>query len=316
MRTAPRLLLACLLACFAGRAFCADRTGTGAAAFLELPVDARGTGMGGAVTALDGGPMAIFHNPAALAGAARPAAAFSHALLVQGMTYDAAGAAVPLRNGGLLGFNMLGNGVLGVGAQYLRYGSFGALDNTGAPAGTLSPVDSAFSAGYAFSPSAALSLGAALKYIDSRIQDSASASAMDVGLLARFGALSAGAAVQNMGGALKFNLQDSPLAVNTRLGAAYAPRGPWRWALDLDFPQDGAPWLAAGAEYAFSRTSGWGLTARAGYSTEALHTGGLNGAAAGFSLERGGLCFDYAFKPDGELGAAHTFGLRCRFGGP
>ena len=104
-----------LLMCAAARTGrCADQAGTGSAAFLKLPVDARSAGMGEAVAGLAGGPMALFQNPAGLAAAGTAAFAFSHSLLMENISFDVLSAAVPLREAGVLGF----------GAQSLRFGSF------------------------------------------------------------------------------------------------------------------------------------------------------------------------------------------------
>lgn len=297
-------LILCLIMCASARTgLCADTAGTGAAAFLKLPVDARSAGMGDAVAASAGEGMVLFQNPAALARTAGPAFAFSHALLAGDISYDVIGAAMPLRIGGL-----------GVGVQYLRYGTFPSLDNTGAAAGSLSPRDLAFSLGYGFAFWNDLFFGTTIKHLSSKISGTASVSAMDIGFLIGGEKAAAAFAVQNMGGALKFNKEMSPLPVNVKLGGSVLYNGVLRLSADLNIPQDGKHWLGAGAEYAFGKTSDWELLARAGYNTAAADTKGLNGFSAGFGLVRNNISFDYALKTMGMLGSTHTFGLGYRLG--
>lgn len=301
MKTNARLIL-CLIMCAAARTgLCADTAGTGAAPFLDLPVDARSAGMGDAAAAYASGGMALFQNPAGLAGNGVPSFSFSHAILFEGISYDVAGAAVPLRTG-----------VLGAGVQYLRYGSMQALDNTGAAAGSLSPRDSALSLGYGYAFGSEFFLGGAIKSVTSKIAGSASASALDVGLQLGDEQVSVALVLQNMGGGMKFHTEESPLPVNVKLGGYIHYSETWRWAADFNFPQDGSAWLALGSEYAFAKTSDWQLLARAGYNTAALDTKGINGLSAGFGLARRNLSFDYAFKTMGMLGSTHIFSLNYR----
>lgn len=303
MRTRA-LALAGLLTCAAARAgLCANEAGTGAAAFLNLPADARSAALGGAVTGSARGGMALFQNPAGL-GAGPGEVAFSHSLLAEDISCDALASAVPLGFGG----------ALGLGAQYLRYGSLASLDNTGLPAGSISPSDGALALGYGFALMKDVYLGAAGKYINSKISGSASALALDAGLLVGGDELSVGFAAQNLGKPMKFRDEGAPLPANLRAGlyAHYSPA--LQWSVDFNFPRQGRAWIGAGAEYALARGEAWSLLARAGYNTAALDTRRVNGLSAGFGLARKGVALDYAFRTMGLLGATHHFGLTCRLG--
>ena len=296
--------IACLLLCAAARAgFCANNAGTAAASFLKLPVDARSVGMGEAVAAGARGAMAIFQNPAGLADSATEIG-FSHAMLVEDISYDVLGAAVPLGE----------KGVIGVGAQFLKYGSFDSLYNNGDSAGSLSPKDTAFALGWGMALNEDIMAGAALKRVDSRISGSAATSALDLGLLISGEELSVGFTAQNMGKGLKFNKESSPLPVNVKLGLYIPFSEKWQAALDFNFPKDGSAWLGAGAEYALLQKGSWTLLGRAGYNTAANDTDGVNGISAGFGLKGKNLAFDYAFKTMGLLGSTHHLALTCRLG--
>ncbi|OGS07847.1 MAG: hypothetical protein A2270_01760 [Elusimicrobia bacterium RIFOXYA12_FULL_51_18] len=302
MKKPVYLILSLLLCAAARQGLCADSTGTGTAAFLKLPVDARSGGMGEAVCGGAGGAMALFQNPAGLAGNRGASISFSHALLMEELSYDVLGAAVPFRKAG----------IIGVGAQYLKYGNFASFDNTGSGVGTLSPRDSAFSLGWGMNIAEDIMAGAGVKYIDSRISGSAATTAMDLGLLVKLENISAGFAAQNLGKGLKFNEETSPLPLNIKFGVDIPYQEEWRWAADINFPNDGLVWLAAGGEYAFDLKP-WTLLGRAGYNTAAWDTRELNGISMGFGLANKNLTFDYAFRTMGMLGSTHHLGISYKW---
>lgn len=300
MRTRAWLILAVLLCASARAGLCANKTGTGSAAFLKLPADARAAALGETSAARPGGPLALFQNPADLA-AARGAAAFSHALLAEGVSYDALAGGYPL-----------GGGVLAAGAQSVSYGSFASLDNTGAPAGSLSPRDGAYALGYARRLTDGVLAGGAAKYISSKISGSASSAALDLGLSVFADDFYVGAALQNLGKGLKFNKEESPLPTNLKLGVLI-PYKRWNYTADLNFPKDGPAWAGGGAEYTFEPGGAWTLAARAGYSSSAPDAGTLSGLSAGFGLYFGKFTLDYAIRSQGLLGSTHHFGLAYHF---
>ena len=304
MKKTSRLILTLLLCASARPGYCADTAGSSAVPFLSLPVDARSAGMGEAVAGAVAGPMALFQNPAGLSSNKKTAFSFSHALLVEDVSYDVLGVAVPLKSGA----------VLGAGAQYLQYGSFASLDNTGAAAGGLSPKDGAFTLGYGIALDEEFYAGAAAKYISSKISGSAATAAMDVGLFLNDESFSMGFTAQNLGKGLKFHKEESPLPTNLKFGLKVHYIKDWQLAMDFNFPKDGSAWVAAGAEYVIKRNDNWALLGRAGYNTAASDTKGINGVSAGFGLVRNNLSFDYAFKTMGLLGSTHHLGLTYSLG--
>jgi len=304
MKNNVRIILILLMCAAARQGLCANTAGSGAVPFLNLSVDARSAGMGEVTAGAASGPMALFQNPAGLVSNTATAFAFSHALLVEDISYDVLGAAVPLKNGG----------VLGAGAQYLQYGSFASLDNTGTPAGTLSPRDGAFSVGYGLSLEEDILAGVAVKYISSKISGSAGTAALDLGFQLNDENFSVGFTAQNMGKGLRYQKETSPLPVNVKFGLNINYIENWQLAADFNFPKDGSAWVGVGAEHAFAKKESWTLFGRFGYNTSALDTKGLNGVSAGFGLVRHNLSFDYAFKTMGMLGITHHLGLTCRLG--
>jgi hypothetical protein len=304
MRQFTYLILS-LLMCVAVRpGNCANNAGTATAAFLKLPVDARSVGMGEAVVGSPSGAMALFQNPAGLTNNKTTAFAFSHALMMEDISYDVIGAAVPIGD----------KGVIGIGAQYMKYGSFDSLDNTGASAGTLAPKDSAFALGWGMRINSDIIAGAAVKYIDSEIYSSADTMAVDVGILMKGDDISLGFAMQNLGKGMKFNNEVSSLPVNVKFGIYIPANVDLDLFADINFPKDGSTWLAIGGEYAFYRKDDWILFGRTGYNNAANDTDGINGISAGFGLAKNNLTFDYAFKTMGLLGSTHHIGLTYLLG--
>ncbi len=298
-------LILCLLMCAIARpGNCVNNAGTATAAFLKLPVDARSVGMGEAVVGAPHGAMALFQNPAGLVNSTTVSFAFSHALMMEDISYDVFGAAIPLGK----------RGVIGIGAQYMNYGSFDSLDNTGASAGSLAPKDSAFVLGWGMAINSDIIAGVAVKYIDSEIYTSADTMAVDVGLLLKGDDISLGFAMQNLGKGMKFNNEVSSLPVNIKFGVYIPANVNLDLFADINFPKDGSTWLALGGEYTFYRKDDWILFGRTGYNTAANDTGEINGISAGFGLAKNNLTFDYAFKTMGLLGSTHHIGLTYLLG--
>ena len=145
-------------------AFSKNDAGTSAAQFLKLGAGARAAGMGEAVGAVADDSTAIYWNPAGLDQVAARAVAAMHAVWFEDITYDWLSYA---QNAGKLG-------VIGVGVQYLSYGSIKQMDSTGLETGNFGPTDLCVSLAYAHSYKG-VDLGVNVKYISLKIVDSASA---------------------------------------------------------------------------------------------------------------------------------------------
>lgn len=300
------LLLRCLFAAAllgaCPPAYAGDGAGTSSAMFLTLPHDPVGAALGGISSVGRSAPLSLLGNPAGLADSPGRSAEFSHSFWLDGISYNALAAAAPYRGG-----------VAAFGLRYLRYGEIDALDNAGAPAGSYSPRDAAFSAGWG-TRDGRWTAGAAVKYVTSRIDASADAFAADGGLGYSAGDYDGGISLENLGGKLKFGREEYPLPLQFKAGASR--RLPCGALLLLEgvLPRSGPGWLSAGGEYPLL-VKGMNFDLRGGYSGRYGRTGGLNGLTLGLGISSGSFTFDYAITEAGELGAAHQFGLGFRWGG-
>jgi len=289
-------------------AFSSDDAGTAAAQFLKLGAGARATAMGSSSAGLSGDSTDIYWNPAGLnAITGKGSLSVMNASWFEGISYDWASFAMPYKNWG----------VFGIAAQYLSYGSIDQLDTTGLQTGSFSPTDMCVSLSYA-RKFKGIDLGANVKYVSLKILDTAAAYAVDLG--AQYKAknllnnkLTLGCAVQNMGTQIKFIDQSDPLPFNIKVGGAYEIKSNWLAVLDVNAPIDNAVFAGAGTEYVYRVKEKIDLIGRAGYNTENIQTGGMNGVTAGIGVRYAGYCLDYAFVPYGDLGNTQRISLSIRF---
>jgi len=301
MRTASAIILAAWLA--AGPAQAASDNGTVSGAFLRLPPSAAGAGMGEAGVAVTAGSQAIFINPAGLASVKGAFVSFSHAAWADSLTFNTLSAAVNTPYGG----------VAGVGLRYLSYGKMDAVDNTGAPAGSLTPRDVAAEGAWAADLGDGLAAGFSLKYINSRIKRSASAYAADAGVTQRIGRAFFGAALQNLGSGLKFGEETYPLPLNLKLGVGLPYGRNLLGVFDVNVTRGSNPWMAFGGKYTSMLRDGLALVLRAGYNTASGDTGGINGLALGFGVSLPDMAFDYSLRTMGDLGPTHHIGVSFKW---
>lgn len=288
-----------------------DGPGTEGAQLLQLSPAPRAVALGDAYVALSGG-LALFHNPAGLAGAPT-----SVSLAYQTLPTEASAG---------LAFSAfrLGPGAFALGVQFLDYGSVDevkpdASGLLGVPTGVqVSGGEVAASAGYGLQLGW-LRLGAAARLLRVDIAEvSANTGVFDAGIAANFlgRRVTIAGALQNMGRAVAAG-RTAPLPLTARLGLAIrgqpAPnrRGTLAFELtsrrsDLGGP---APVTAgAGVELAGLWEGVWFLV-RGGYRQKVSAGDAGSGLAVGGGIRLGSLLVDYAYRPMGPLGATHHFGL-------
>ncbi|MFH1368800.1 MAG: PorV/PorQ family protein [Elusimicrobiota bacterium] len=306
-----RIFLAVTIAAFAINpgygAFSSSDAGTSAAQFLKLGAGARAAGMGEALVAAADDSTSIYWNPAGLNKVSGKSFSLMHAVWFEDISYDWASFAMPYRDWG----------VFGMGVQYLSYGSIKRIDNTGLETGDFSPTDLCVSLSYA-RQCKGFDLGANVKYISLKIENSAVAYAADIGAQYKLmnvldDKLTLGLAAQNMGTKVKFISEEDPLPMNIKAGGTYQIRENWIAVLDINAPIDNAVSFGIGSEYACIVNETITALGRLGYNTRNKDTGGLNGLTAGFGVAYQDYSFDYAFVPYGELGNTQRISLSVKF---
>ncbi|MFH1353233.1 MAG: PorV/PorQ family protein [bacterium] len=296
----------------------ASGPGSSTANFLKIGIGARAVGMGGAFSAISDDVSSVFWNPAGLGQLTRKEASFMHNEWVEGISYDYAGYAHPLKPGD--------KGVFGGSLYYLTAGSIQGYDWEGTPLQKKYGADdtaAVFSYGRKLTgkrfkmPDKGLYAGANLKLINKRLaMESAFGIAIDAGALYKpgwsllDGNLQFAGVVQNLGTGLKFISKHDPFPFNFKIGSAYNRilfDNGFTFALDLNVPSDNDVSLNLGAEYVF-----WNLISlRCGYKSRADLDKGVR-FGVGFEVED--MRVDYAFVPFGVLGNTHRFSIGMKFG--
>jgi hypothetical protein len=319
-------LLAALLAALAGpaaAAFNSGSAGTSGGEFLKMGGDARGAGMGQAMTAAAEDASALYYNPAGLSQVRTRQGTASQGFLYQDVAVSFAAYAHPvqptvkprrrfLRPSGL--------GTLAVGVLYLNAGGISEVDNTGVETGgEFTPRDVAAVAGWGATLTDSLDLGLALKYVDSRIQAAAKTGAVDAGARLRLDVLgmpyTAALVMRNMAGRLRYHEQTDPLPLDVRFGQMVRPIPRLALSLDLAFPRDNGFYPAFGGEFAVPIEKDLTGFLRLGYDGR-ISPGDLDGIAAmtvGLGAGIKNWKVDYSWAPYGSLGHAHRFSLSAGF---
>lgn len=271
-------------------------------ALLRGAPGAQSAAMGGAFTAVAGGPVALYYNAAALDALDR------NRLLLQ---YDRSFLDIA-RSDAAFGMPFAGGG-LGFGISVIDYGSIiqtTTVNKTNA--GTFSANDMLVRTGYGRAVGDRLALGATIGYYRLEIAEvTASGVTADVGALYRspWPGLDIGAAVRNIGSRARFTRDDEELPLAIALGAAYRPTARLLVALDYESTRNQDGVVRAGLEYRVIPA----LAIRAGYNGSNETDNGLT-FGAGFAFND--IQLDYAYVPFGDLGKSHRVSAEVAFGAP
>ncbi|NNF59060.1 MAG: PorV/PorQ family protein [Rhodothermaceae bacterium] len=338
------LLLASALGLLvAGSAFAQDQSGTTAAAFLGLGIDARGTAMGSAQVATAEGPAALFWNPAAIATsgarAGTGAALFSNSDWFVHTRHQFFG----------LTFNGGGLGTFGLSVTALDYGDE-LVTTVDQPEGTgelYTALDLAVGVSYGRALTDRFAFGGTVKLVRQQIwNESANGAAVDLGVVYDTGyrGLTIGMAMTNFGSDMKLSGRDLRQRIdiapnqggnNDGLPAELEVS---EWRLPLIFrvgvaadafrtsdqaltvaveglaPSDNSQSANVGAEYSFREL----LYVRGGYRQAFSSITEDGGWAVGFGLKyaftnRLGASFDYVFQEYEPFGTPQMFSLGVTF---
>lgn len=295
----------------------AGGAGTAAADFLKIPVGARETALGGALTAASADANAVFYNPAGLCQAGVPEVSFAYNNYFSGISQQWAAGCAPLAGG-----------ALGLGVNYLKVDAFPAYDAADNGIGSVSAYDLAGYLGYGRALRTGLRglplvrYGASVKYIAERLDgSSASGYGLDAGLqvLTAVKGLRFGIAAENLAASrLEFIGEGARPARSFKAGAAYlagAAGAPVSalFSLDVDLSGEGRRDISAGVE----NTLYGAVSLRAGYETFGDVSNGLTfGLGLALPGQARGTRLDYSYGSSYDLGNVHKFGFSWRFGPP
>lgn len=286
-------------------AFSKGDAGSSGVQFLKMGAGARYNGMGGIGVGVSGDASSVYWNVAGLSMLEGASLSIMHAIWFEDIGYTYAGYGQPIEN----------VGVIGIGLQYLSYGSIKGADDNGVIGSNFSPTDMSMTVGYSSKVGDEVSLGVGVKYISSKIKESGSAFAGDVGLLYKpmESEMSIGISVQNVGSEIKYVEEGDSLPMVIRIGGGYNIQEDWLIGLEVTSPNDNSLSVGVGSEYKYLASEETSIVGRVGYNTRTKDIGGLKGLSIGAGLWHKGYEFDYAFVPFGDLGSTHQVSLNIKF---
>lgn len=278
--------------------------GSTTAQFLKLGMGGQANAMGEAVTALVNDSTSVCWNPAGLNSIQNNHLSLMHSIYFESIFYDYVTYAQ----------QVLDIGTFGIGVQYLNYGSIRETDDTGTELGDFTPYDLAVIISYArivFD----VPVGLNVKYINSRIKNTGSAVAFDIGgqYSLMENNLLLGLVVQNIGTKMKFVDEGSNLPLNIKVGVGYKAIDNLIVEADVNLPLDNTVIVGAGAQYIYQVMEDWSVSPRVGYNTRTADISGFKGLSAGFGVIWTSYGLDYAFVPFGDFGMTHRISLSMRF---
>ncbi|PKL88246.1 MAG: hypothetical protein CVV23_11300 [Ignavibacteriae bacterium HGW-Ignavibacteriae-2] len=317
-----------------------SKTGTTAANFLQIPVGAAATGLGGAFVSLANDASALYWNVSGIANMEKFEAQLVHTEWIAETSFDYAGAILPLGEFGTLGLSFTS-----LKMDDMKVTTIELPDGTGE---YFSASDIAFGVSYARMLTDRFSIGFTVKYIQQSIWHmNASAFAVDAGTKFRtdlLGGMTIGATITNFGTSLKLSGRDTRYFIrvdDTKQGSN--DRIPTEiemdeWDLPLVFqigvstdvlqlenyklvlavdaihPNNDYQSMNAGAEFAFNDY----LFIRGGYQSLLLadSEGGLSfgmGVNSKMLFSDTIVKFDYAYRDFGRLENTHTFSLSIKY---
>jgi len=270
--------------------------------FLKLGVGGQATAMGEAVTALVSDSTAVYWNPAGLNRVQNSQLTLMHDMYVGDVFYDFAAYAVKMGD----------MGVFGLGVQYLNYGAITQTDASSNDIGSFTPYDMAFTISYARKVSD-INVGVSVKYVMSKIINTASAFAFDVGAQYSFDRFLLGAMVSNIGTQMKFIDEATSLPMLIKLGVGYKLMDNLILEVDGNLPSDSNLVIGGGAEYKYALSADMGLNLRAGYNTRTADITGFKGFSFGLGFVYQSYVLDYAIIPYGDVGTNQNISLGVKF---
>lgn len=281
-----------------------SKIGTTAVQFLKLGIGAENAAMGNIGVSNTQNGNAIYWNPANIENLTKKEFSFSHTIWFEDINYEWLSFVLPTAQAGNFG----------IAAQYVSYGSIDKVDISGTKNGSFSPTDLAIYLSYS-NHYKNFMFGGNLKYINTTIENSASAFALDFGTTYQIDSkTSLGFAFSNLGTKIKFNNEEEELPLIFKIGGSHNIIDNLLLAVDLSFPNDNDLYINFGGQYLILLGDMFDLKLRAGYDGRNKDIPGFNWLNFGFGIGFNDLSFDYAFVPCGDIGMTHRFSFSIKFG--
>jgi hypothetical protein len=287
--------------------------GTTSFSFVRIIPGARQAALGGAFASVAGDVNNMMWNPAGLARIQTKQVVATLSNYFLDLQYGLIGYAHPLH----------ANQVVGIGIQYLSFGSFQETtptDPTGSQLGTFGADDLAIALSYSRQFGAYLSGGANLKLLYERIKDtSMDGLAVDMGLhLSIPGRRIHGAVVLQNAGLVRSSLagRRDPLPLSIRAGVGYTPAHlPLLILLEVETGRSQGLAGRIGGEFTMRER----FFVRGGYASTANDLrlepsdSRLTGVTGGIGIQARSYRLDYAVTPTLRLGTVHRISLTYHF---
>ena len=266
--------------------------------------NARSSAMGSAFVGVADDASALLTNPAGLVLLNRGELALNSDFWLVNTFQESVVAGIPLSPGW----------GLGLGAQYLDYGTFEGRDETGSLIGNYTASRWSGVGGLGFEIWKGFSLGIDLQVDGSNLAGTNSSAWIgQVGLLWNTDSgFRLGASYGGLGLASSVGLVETDFEIGGSYPISLSSQSRLLTAASGSFESGGVNQLEAGLEYAIDQR----LFLRAGYSEplQANALTGLSGLTAGVGFVLNDFFFDYAFLPYGDLGESHRISVGYNLG--
>lgn len=307
--------------------------GTAGAQFLQIPVDAKNTALGGAAVGLTNDASSIFWNPAGLANVNSVQAHFSYLRWFSMFDLNAAAVAYNIGDAGVIGASLISfsTGDMEITTEEEPNGTGRFFD----------AQDIAVGISYSKFLTDRFSVGLTAKYVSQRIwNETADGIAFDIGTQYRldFQNLTIAMSMSNFGGDLRFDGPDLdithnkdadypqsrltparlqtesyPLPLNFQVGIGFdiykADFVKIRGAIDAVHPNDNSERLNFGTEFSFFDR----LFLRGGYKYNYDDEKFAFGAGANLPFSGAAIFFDYAYSMFDILPSVHRISVGISF---
>lgn len=279
--------------------------------FLNLFVGARAPAMAGAYSAVSEEASAIYYNPAGLVQIPKLSAIFMRASYVADINFQYAAYAHRLSH----------DSVIGASALLTDIGAIEQTDTSNNKLGTFTPRDQVFTLSYSkaileFSDKDRdVSMGISVKYINSKILNTAKSFAADFGIMTyNFTSIPyrIGAVMSNLGKGLRYDTQSDSLPLSVKLAGSVNPFKNLMVSADVVLPKNNSVNFLFGTELTAEPNELTKLSLRAGVNAQKMRDE-LNGLTIGAGITLHFFTIDYAFTPMGDLGDTHRISLTFDF---